>query len=147
MSAPQLDDALLDRLMDFNSVTGPIALGLASGNAEQALRIQNTYQMLESKIAASQTGKNFKEAAEKRGMDSAVACVFYLPMTYLRSRLDCMSSLLFLCLRVISLNILKMLRDFQASEELPPMPLRLSKDYDQIRSVTFLCIWRTKWRF
>lgn len=66
----QLEDMHLDMLMEFNQISGPIALGLAHGDAEQAKIVTNIVNTLKELIRKSDTGKNFVALSDERGYDT-----------------------------------------------------------------------------
>jgi cytochrome P450 len=66
----ELDDMHVDMLMEFQKVTGPIALGLSTGSVEQAESIKRIYTAMEAKVAASETGQRFMTLASEKGMNT-----------------------------------------------------------------------------
>jgi hypothetical protein len=66
----KLEDMHLDMLMEFNAVSGPIALGLGAGDQDTADTVQHIIKTLKAVIGDSQTGKNFVKMSDSRGYNT-----------------------------------------------------------------------------
>lgn len=65
----EVEDRHIDMMLEFNRITGPIALGLKRGSEEEAEDVKAIYTEIKQVLRETAVGKNFMDLGLAKGMD------------------------------------------------------------------------------